>query len=242
MNYYYITGASSGLGKAFAEYLLSESSENFVYGISRHCTILHANYKHIEIDLNDLTKVEEFEFQEHLEAKKIALINNAGAIGLIKPVGKLSSESIIRSYHVNLISPVLLTNKFINQYQNSKNHKLIVNVSSGAGKNPVAGWSTYCSSKAALDMFSRVVDEEQKSASDKINIFSIAPGVVDTNMQQEIRNASQEDFPHRDDFINYKKHNKLTKPAEVAENYFNILNDMKMGDQVVFSVKDFDKV
>lgn len=240
MNYYYITGTSRGLGKAFAEYLL-EDDTNFVTGISRNQSIEHSNYRHVSIDLTDMDAVKVFQFELHPDAKRIVLFNNAAALGLIKPVGNLTAKSIIQNYSLNLIAPSLLMNSFIDCYKSSTAEKIIVNVSSGAGKHPFDGWSVYCSSKAGLDMFSRVVAEEQNIVKENnFRILSVAPGIVDTQMQSEIRDAAKADFSRLNDFISYKADNQLSDPRTVSEKYLQIINNTASIKEVLISVKDFD--
>jgi benzil reductase ((S)-benzoin forming) len=247
LNYYYITGTSRGIGKAFAEYLL-ENPANNVIGISRQRSIERPNYRHFYLDLSDPTALSEFKFELHAHAKKIYLINNAGTLGFIKPVGKLEASIIIKNYTLNLIAPSVLTNAFINCYNSTDAEKVIVNISSGAGKSPVDGWAVYCASKAGVDMFSRVVDMEQKIRAQHpsaavhkgFNIFSIAPGVVDTEMQGEIRKATKDDFSSLEKFIEYKAHNHLSDPVEVSRKFFNILNNVGEIKNVLSSIRDYD--
>lgn len=247
MNYYYITGTSRGIGKALAEQLLEDPS-NRVIGISREQTIEHLNYNHFTLDLTDVTAVADFKFELHAKAKKIYLINNAGALGFIKPIGSIEASMIIKSYTLNLIAPSILTNSFIDCYNSTDAEKVILNISSGAGKNPIDGWAVYCASKSGLDMFSRVVDLEQKvrveHAQENIHksfkIFSIAPGVVDTNMQEEIREASSVDFSQLQDFISYKKDNKLADPRAVSQKYIKVLSNVNSIKEVLTSIKDYD--
>lgn len=247
VNYYYITGTSRGIGKAFAEHLL-ENPSNKVIGISRHRTIDHPHYTHAYLDLTDLNAIASFKFELHANAKKIYLINNAGVLGFIKPVGKLEATTIIKNYTVNLIAPTVLTNAFIECYDSTDAEKVIVNVSSGAGKNPIDGWAVYCASKAGVDMLSRVVDAEQKvratmpqkSIHKGFHIFSIAPGVVNTGMQEEIRAAQKEDFSRLEDFIAYKVQNQLLEPEFVSKKYINILANINSIKGVLSSIKDYD--
>ena len=167
-------------------------------------------------------------------------------MGFIKPVGKLDASTIIKNYTLNLIAPSVLSNTFIDFYNTIDAEKVIVNISSGAGKAPVDGWAVYCASKAGVDMFSRVLDEEQKirmQQSDKkidigFKIFSIAPGIVDTEMQNDIRKASKNNFSRLENFIAFKANNELLDPAIVSEKYFKILEDVINIKEVVFSLKD----
>ncbi len=246
MNYYYITGTSRGIGKELAEQLLLNPS-NHVIGMSRQKTIEHANYHHFYLDLTSATAIADFKFELHANAKKIVLINNAGALGFIKPIGKLESDTIIKNYTLNLIAPSVLTNSFINCYNTVDAEKVIINISSGAGKNPIDGWAVYCASKAGIDMFSRVVDAEQKVRAEHpqesihkgFRIFSIAPGVVDTNMQTEIRSAQKEDFSRLEDFIAYKTKNELSSAKSVSQKYITILDDLNQIQHVLSSIKDY---
>ena len=247
MNYYYITGTSRGIGKSFAEHLL-ENPENNVIGISRQRSIEHPRYRHFYLDLTDVNAISQFKFDLHANAKKICLINNAGALGFIKPVGKLTADTIIRNYTLNLIAPSVLTNAFIECYDGIDAEKVILNISSGAGKRPIDGWAVYCASKAGMDMFSRVVDAEQvvrsQTPQDNIHkgfkIFSIAPGVVNTEMQTEIRSASKEDFSRLEDFIGYKVNNELSEPEFVSRKYIRILANLNNIKDVLSSIKDYE--
>jgi benzil reductase ((S)-benzoin forming) len=246
LNYYYITGTSRGIGKELAEQLL-ENPSNKVIGMSRQKTIEHANYHHFYLDLTDTTAIADFKFELHANAKKIVLINNAGALGFIKPIGKLESDTIIKNYTLNLIAPSVLTNSFINCYNTVDAEKVIINISSGAGKNPIDGWAVYCASKAGVDMFSRVVDAEQKLRAEQpqesihpgFHIYSIAPGVVDTAMQSEIRSANKEDFSRLEDFIAYKAKNELSSAKSVSQKYITILDDLNQIQHVLSSIKDY---
>lgn len=238
MNYFYITGTSRGIGKAIAEELLN-SEGNFVFGISRSETIKHKNYKHFNIDFSELNKVKGFHFEEHSDANKIVLISNAGRIREIKRVGDMTEDIIIEDYNINLIAPSLLSNKFVNRFKDSSAEKTIINISSGAGKSPIEAWSVYCASKAGLDMFSKVITEEQKIKDLGFKVFSISPGVVDTKMQESIRNSDQNDFSRKKDFINYQQSGQLSDPNLVAKKILHILAIRNKLNEPILSVRDF---
>jgi benzil reductase ((S)-benzoin forming) len=223
MNYFYITGTSRGIGKATADELLKDEN-NFVFGISRHSSIQHKNYKHITLDLNDLEKVKNFQFEDLKNAEKIVLFNNAGILGHVTQVGNMDNDKIIASHNINLISPVLLTNNFLSFYKDSKAEKMIFNTSSGAANHTIPSWSTYCSTKAGLEMFARVIDDEQQDVKDNpVKVFSVAPGVVDTEMQDEIREVEPENFRELERFVQLKKNGQLVKPTDVAKKYVDIM-------------------
>ncbi|MCH8903404.1 MAG: SDR family NAD(P)-dependent oxidoreductase [Bacteroidetes bacterium] len=239
MNQYYITGTSSGIGKALAELAL-KSTDNHVTGISRRQGIEHENYKHDVIDLADLEKVQAYEFQDHSDADKIILVNNSGTLGQVRYAGGLDEKNLIEAFSLNLIAPAILMNKFIQRYRELNAVKLIINVGSGAANNPSDGWSVYCSSKAGLDIFSRVVELEQSIASldQPFKVFSIAPGIVDTEMQEEIRTVDKSNFSRVQNFIDYKENGNLADPESIAKKFMRIIDQPEQFDEVVFSLRD----
>jgi benzil reductase ((S)-benzoin forming) len=238
MNYYYITGTSRGIGKSLAELLLKDEN-NFITGISRTNSLKHANYRHVTLDLSDTGKVEKFNFPRHENAAKIVLVNNSGYIGEVKRAGNHEDKMLTDVYNVNLTAPSVLINKFIKIYKDSPAKKIILNVSSGAGAFPIDALSAYCASKAGLDMFSRVVADELRVTKSDFSIVSVAPGVVDTVMQKEIREADENEFSRKADFMGYKEKNQLTGTECAAGKYIEILDKLEKIDKIVFSLKEF---
>ena len=233
MNLIYITGSSSGLGKALAELLL-EDKNNFVVGIARRETIQHERYIHYALDLKEVINENIFQKLTYT-CKKVVLINNAGAVGPITRVGSQSYEEVADNYTLNVTAPSLLCNQFVQAYQNDKVQKIIINVSSGAGKHPIEAWSTYCASKAALDMFTQVLKAEHPD----FKVFAVAPGIVDTPMQDNIRNANEQHFPHLDRFQSYKADGDLASAREIALKYLKIIQEPQNFQEVLLSVRDF---
>ena len=233
MNLIYITGSSSGLGKALAELLL-EDNNNHVVGIARRETIQHERYIHYALDLKEVINENIFQKLTYT-CKKVVLINNAGAVGPITRVGSQSYEEVADNYTLNVTAPSLLCNQFVQAYQNDKVQKIIINVSSGAGKHPIEAWSTYCASKAALDMFTQVLKAEHPD----FKVFAVAPGIVDTPMQDNIRNANEQHFPHLDRFQSYKADGDLASAREIALKYLKIIQEPQNFQEVLLSVRDF---
>lgn len=239
MNYYYVTGSSKGLGKAICELLL-QSTDNTVIGISRSCTIKNERYKHVSVDLSDIDSVRDFSFTEHRDAKRIVLINNAGAIGEINTVGKLDSNAIAPLYNLGIVAPTVLCNLFVTAYESSDCERIIINVSSGAGKNAIGSWSIYCAVKAGLDMFTSVMGEEQKNKLNPITVLAVAPGIVDTNMQKEIRSSNPKNFSRYASFVEYYNTGQLATAEEVAAKYLHIIENVNSFNNPIISVRDLD--
>ena len=232
----YITGSSSGLGKALSELLLGH--DYFVIGIARTVSIEHANYQHVFLDLANINQVVDFQFL--VDGKEVLLINNAGIIGDILPIGQTTSTSLQEISNVNILAPQILINTFLATFLTKSTKGHIVNISSGAGKNPIDSWAAYCASKAALDLFSQTVALEfQLNGNHTWNIHSIAPGVVDTPMQAHIRNTSPEKFKSLNRFIELKQNGDLVSPEKTAQKIFTVINHPEKFKNTVLSVRDF---
>ena len=242
MNYYFITGTSRGIGKALAELLLKDDN-NFVYGFSRSNKINSPNYSHSEFDLSNTDLVKDFEFPEPSElkdAESIILVNNSAATSEVKRLGNISPEKIIHDYNVNLVSPGLLMNNFIKKYQDVQCKRMIINISSGAAYRAIESWSVYCGSKAALAMMAEVADVEQKLKfpDNPIHIFSVGPGVVNTDMQTRLRSISPEDFSQVGVFIDYHKNDQLAEPSDIALKLNELIQNPEKYEKVALTVKE----
>jgi benzil reductase ((S)-benzoin forming) len=236
---YYITGTSRGLGKALAVELLNDNG-NQVFGIGRSCTITHAHYHHYDLDLSVAEEVREFRFRLPRETRRAVLINNAGVIEPVAPVGRLDNQTLAAGFTVNLISPAILMNNFIRHTQNSRAQRLIINISSGAGRHTVDSWSVYCAAKAGLDMFSEVLHSEQPihRPKDPVRIFSIAPGVVDTRMQARIRAVPKRDFAGKERFKKMKAEGMLAPADETARSILKVLARPEQYAHICLDVRD----
>ncbi|MEO7356768.1 MAG: SDR family NAD(P)-dependent oxidoreductase [Ignavibacteria bacterium] len=239
MNFYFITGASRGIGKALSELLL-ENNENFIYGLSRSNEIVNKNYRYIKTDLKDLEKVKAFNFPELEDAESIVLINNSASKSEVSHLGNRSSDNMIENFNVNLISPALLMNNFLKKYQSYECKRMIMNISSGAAFKPMESWSTYCATKAGLAMISEVAGMEQKlnHSENPVNVFNVSPGIVDTQMQTDLRKIAPKDFSMVGTFIEYHEKHQLAKPAEVARKLNMIIQYPEKFEKVVIDIRD----
>lgn len=228
----FITGSSRGLGFALAS-LFYNRPNTIVYGFSR--TIREdAPFIQTPLDLSDIAQVYGLSFDIDGTEEEVILINNAGLLGQVQPLGAKPLDQVEQTFFVNAIAPIHLMNNFIGLAEKRKVKATIVNISSGAGRNPVISWSTYCATKAALDMATRVAIAEHPH----LRIASIAPGVVDTEMQAQIRRVSQEDFPLLERFQAYKDNNELLSPQTAAGYIFNWLEGKYPNLNGIFSVRD----
>ncbi len=236
MKRYIITGTSSGIGKALALKFL-EDADAHVLGISRRTAIVHERFTHLRADLSKIEALEDVEFEFTGLETEIVLVNCAGWIGEIAPLGSQDHLAIEESFNINLVAPSILINQFLIQTKNLNARRVIVNISSGAAKHPIKSWATYCASKAGLEMLTRVLNEEHP----EIESYAISPGIVNTNMQQDIRDAKPGLFPDQERFKNYFVQGELKSPEEVAAQIVYLLHNPNQIPQKVFSLRELTK-
>ncbi len=211
----FITGTSRGLGKALAEVYLKEGHK--VVGLSRSSTILEENYEHCIIDLSELKAVEAFQFDIKGTFEEVILINNAASLGEVKHIGALNNVQIAKAIQLNVVTPMILANKFTAASCNENCKRFVLNIGSGASSSAVDGWGLYCSSKAALDMFNEVFEKENQKKAKAIKMRTLAPGIIDTAMQEEIRNSDSNHFFEKERFVTYKTREELASAEETAK-------------------------
>ncbi len=228
-----ITGTGSGIGKTLAELLLSENY--LIFGYSRTNQIENTNFTFTKIDLSDMEAVQKLQFPNIDVTSNVLLVNNAATIGSILPIDKKTNEEILREYNLNIISPTLLSRKFINNY--SDNKKLLINIGSGAANKAIASLSTYCATKSGLDMLTEVI---QKEKHESLKVFSIHPGVVNTKMQEEIRKSNADFFPIKQQFIDYYNKNELFSVDFVALKIFQIIAKNEDLEEIILNLRDFE--
>lgn len=241
MRYVFITGTSRGLGNA----LLEMFQEDRIISISRsEVETEYPLYKAFHIDLLDEKKLEQsiddiFGAIEPEPGDEIFLINNAGIVDPVKSVANIDAENFLNNYKVNVLAPALLMKGFVNHFKDHQGAKRILTVSSGAALNPIEGWAAYCSSKAAVNMVSDVLRLEMDRLKYPIFSATFRPGVIDTDMQEEIRSSEENDFPDVARFQKYKENNNLYNKKTVAYVLKRVITSDNFAFSESFSISDF---
>lgn len=243
MNVYIITGTSRGIGESFAKHLLEK--ENYLFCISRTVNISieeyaeqnNMKYEYYSFDLRNVDEIENLMKKIYIELydvniKKIVLINNAGILDPISKLSKANHKDILNNYNINLIAPTLLSSSFLKYFQERKCEKLILNISSGASLKAYHGWSTYCTSKAGINMLSKSIAKEEEGNKYPVKSISIAPGVVDTFMQAQIRHSTKEKFKEIKKFKKLKEDGNLDSADFVAKKILDFIkkNEFDSGE------------
>ncbi len=208
MNLYIVTGTRRGLGEALAR-RIAAGKDNELISMSRP-----------EVDLADfVSRGRAFDaIESRVQSRpyeKAVLINNAGIIEPVAPLDRAEPRDIERNLAVNLVAPMVLMRRFLAATAHVKLRR-IINISSGAGRRPIYGWSAYCAAKAGLDMATRVVALEAQARGLAVEAVSLAPGVIDTGMQASVRAASADDFADVERFRQMKAEGTLRQADDVA--------------------------
>lgn len=237
-----LTGHTRGLGAAIAENLLSRNIAVLGMARSRN-TSLEERYatmlEQVEIDLADSEAVTDWLRTGALqrftaESNTVLLINNAG---IVQPVGSIASQdvaSVARAVSLNIAAPLMLASAVAAACKENCERR-ILHISSGAGRSAYPGWSIYCATKAALDHHARAVALDQLP---NVRICSLAPGVIDTDMQAVIRATPLEQFPLRKRFEDLKRNGQLTDPAQSARSVVDYLLSDAFGQLPVADLRD----
>lgn len=250
MNTYIITGASRGIGFALAKQLIREGNELVCVARTKNGDLVElAQNQNVPLtflqcdlsDSNEAVKLMDRIVQSLKNSpKSVTLINNAGIIDPIGRVENNDSAAVAKHISVNLTAPMILTSTFIDAFRNMKIDKKVVNISSGAGRRAISGWSSYCASKAGLDHFSRVVALEQQNVPYGVKVISLAPGIIDTDMQAKIRQSDKSEFESVETYIQYKKNGDLSLPEETAEKIIKIINRSDFDNlETILHIRDF---
>jgi len=240
-----LTGASRGLGLAMAQQRLAAG--HLLLTISRHPAELSlaagAALEQWSADLADPGPVAA-RLEDWLAAKagtglaSATLINNAGVVSQLAPLGTVSSADLSHALRVGLEAPMLLTAAFLRATAAWPLPRKVLLISSGLGRRAMAGSASYCAAKAGLDHLARAVALEEAGLPHGARIVSLAPGVIDTDMQVQLRSADPALFPERERFVGLQTAGQLDSPAQAAAKVLRTLDRADFGTSPVADVRD----
>ncbi|MEY2688914.1 MAG: hypothetical protein RL375_3112 [Pseudomonadota bacterium] len=239
-----VTGASRGLGLALCHQLLQQG--HVVVAIARQPT-----------ELPPLPGGELLSWQQDLAdpvaaARRLGswlagnddsrwasatLINNAGVVADPAPLADGTDEALSNSLRVGLEAPTLLTAAFLRATSAWTVPRKVLLISSGLGRRAMAGSASYCAAKAGMDHLARAVALEEAARAHGARIVSLAPGVIDTDMQVQLREADPLLFPERARFAALKASGQLDSADQAATKVLAFLGRTGFGDDPVADVR-----
>jgi benzil reductase ((S)-benzoin forming) len=239
-----ITGTTQGLGRALAASAL-RLPNSFVVSLSRSAPFLWNNRQNVCIDLNDAGGIGPAFKRIDLGGRRrtdrlshTVLINNAGVLEPIGPIGDCDDALLARNIQVNLIAPLILSRHFFQFSRGLPGYKWIVNITSGASRSPYYGWSAYGAGKAGLDMATRAMAKEFSRIDPAFRACAVAPGTVDTAMQEKIRACTVDQFEQVDKFLGLKASGALYPADRVASTLIRLLMDGRFVNGGRYDLRD----
>ncbi|MCO4088977.1 MAG: SDR family NAD(P)-dependent oxidoreductase [Limnohabitans sp.] len=245
---YILTGASRGMGLAMAEQLLQA-------GHSLLCIARHANPALSSLasqtgaqltqwtqDLADGQAASErlkawLQKQNPTELVSVHLINNAGVIPPIVPLSQSKPADLAQALRVGLEAPMQLCAAFLGATADWSIPRKVLNISSGLGRSPMASQAGYCAAKAGMDHFTRCMALDEALRPNGAKVCSLAPGVIDTDMQVQLRGAAGQAFPDQAKFLGLKAQGLLSSPAHAAAQVLAYLARPDFGQQPIGDVR-----
>lgn len=241
----FISGASRGVGAGMAE-RYSKLGMKLVL-CSRSAPILPESEDVLSraIDVRDEAGIEKLVLEAESRFGSIDLwINNAGVLEPVRPVRDISVDEFREHIEVNLMGVFIGTRAYLQHRRRVSGHPpsagVLINVSSGAAWNPYQGWGAYCAGKAAVERLTEVVALEEEGTG--LRVHSIAPGVVDTPMQEVVCSSSAAHFPEVERFRERKERGELNSVRFVADEFLAIAFDpARETDSVEMRLEDEKK-
>ena len=189
-----ITGARTGIGKSISElfayngYRVIMTAKNIedCGATADKLNELGHDAISLKFDLSQPERITETVVKaKGIWGKIDIIVNNAATVEPIDRLGNIKLQDLKKSIDVNFLSPAIIINNFWKTLKDSEGK--ILNILSGAAVAPIDGWLSYCSTKAALHM----INQQAHLEGEQYNIKSIgiSPGMVDTAMQQKIRES-----------------------------------------------------
>lgn len=234
-----LTGHTRGLGAALAGELLDRKIP--LLGLARRTdTGLPERFpgliEQVALDLADSAALGNWLTGDRLAAfaagaDELLLINNAGVLAPMGALDRQDPAAVARAVCLNVAAPLMISSALAGLHRGGLR---IVHISSGAARNAYPGWSVYCATKAALDHHARAVTLDGDA---RLRICSLAPGVIDTDMQAEIRETPVGIFPMQDRFVALKQDGQLASPRDVASRLVRYLLGKDFGAEPVADLR-----
>lgn len=244
-----VTGASRGLGLALATQLLTPDSTLICISRNASATLTQQaaqtglHLEQWELDLGDAAgaaKALRAWLATHSSAgwASATLINNACVIAPVAPLRDGQAEDLAYALRVGLEAPLLLASAFLDSTRHWQAARKVLNISSGLGRRAMASSASYCAVKAGMDHFTRCIALEESLVPNGAKVCSLAPGVIDTDMQVQLRSADPARFPDVGNFLGMHAQGQLSSPTHTATKILAYLARPDFGVNPVADIRD----
>ncbi|QPH38626.1 SDR family oxidoreductase [Pedobacter endophyticus] len=189
----FITGASSGLGKATAKLFASKGWT--VIAAMREPDkeselIQFSNIHVLKLDISDALQTAEIAAKAEKISPVDVVLNNAGH-GLMGPLEGTTDEQLAQQINTNFLGTVLVTKSFL-PYLREREKGIILNVTSSTANIPYPFVAVYAGTKAALETWTEAMSYELNGFG--ISIKTVVPAYMQTNFGNNAQIVSHQDY------------------------------------------------
>ena len=243
-----LTGASRGMGLAMAQQLLQPGALVLCISRQRNAELQDqaeaagAALEQWSADLGDAAPVAQ-QLAKWLRARdpqqlaSATLINNAGAISPLLALRDSDPLALAQALRVGLEAPLQLCAAFLGATRDWTVPRKVLNISSGLGRRAMASAAAYCAAKAGMDHFTRCLALEEAALAHGATVCSLAPGVIATDMQLQLRSADPAHFPDLASFQGLHAGGQLSSPHDAARRVLAYLSSPTFGRDTVGDVR-----
>ena len=206
-----VTGGGSGIGRALAQSLAMRGKQVLIIGRRPDALTETASFSPlISVCCADITSQQDRQdIMSYLPDIQLeGLIHNAGIIEPVNLLGTINEADWKKAMATNLDAPLFLSQLLLPRLAQAR----VLHIGSGVAHFPVAGWTAYCVSKAALFMLTQCWQLESKQTA----FASVMPGIIDTDMQAFIRQCKFMDTEKIEFFKMLKRDGRLIAAETVA--------------------------
>ncbi len=238
-----LTGASRGLGLAMARQLRARGHRLLTLSRQPNVQLDGPGVEQWAVDLarpaDAATRLQAWvQALPRGDIAALSLINNAAGLAPLAPLGEVGADELSAALRVGLEAPMLLSSAFLRASADLVVPRKVLNISSGLGRYAMAGSAVYCAAKAGLDHLSRAVALEQAARPNGAKIVALAPGVIDTDMQLQLRNADSTVFTEAARFASLKAEGRLDSAEAAAAKVLAWLDRSDFGANPIGDVRD----
>lgn len=218
----YIAGGSKGLGQALVQRCQQAGHQVSEFSRSGH------GDAHISCDMSQPAQARAVFDQAFAAAtndariKSLNLVVNAATLAPFGELATYQSHDMDQHLTINIQSTMHLMHSFMQAFQDLDCTKTLTYLSSGAARRAIPGLGIYSASKAFFERFTDTLAEEQNSQKHPVKCMIVNPGVMNTDMQVEIRQQNEADFPMLPWWQELYENGQLADPADIAEITFRL--------------------
>jgi len=232
-----VTGGSSGIGLALVETCPLSDAKRI--DVSRRGA---AGCQHLSADLSDPGSWADVAalFDREIggfAGDRVVFFHSAGTLTPIGFAGEVDAAAYVRNVLLNSAAPQVLGDAFLRAASATQARCDLVMIGSGAASSVYEGWSSYGAGKAAVNQWVAVAGAEQQRRGGRCRVLSVAPGVVATSMQEEIRATPERDFPEVQRFNALHDDGELRDARQVALDLWGLIDRPDLANGAILDLR-----